>query len=278
MRQERGTAGTVGPARARRPILATRKTSYSIRSLALGLQILEALVKDGRERGISELARQLGTTKWRIFRQMHTLCEHGFLRQNGKAEKFDIGPRTYALLEALPNRFDFVREGRPELVRLRDERGHTTVMAALVDDRAVTVVAAEPGRRAVQFNLKLGATFDLHASAHGKVALAFGPPHLLESVIARGLTAHTDHTITDPARLRREVQKIRLCGWAVAPEEAFRGVNTLVAPILSGENKYLGSIGVFGSIDHIPRTPDPKDVQAVRKAAARISEKLRWKQ
>lgn len=253
----------------------TRKTPYSIRSLVLGLEVLEAIVKSGREKGISELAAELGTTKWRIFRQLHTLCDQGYVRQNGKAEKFNIGPRVYALLTALQNRFDFVREARPELVALREERGQTTVLAVPVGNQGVAVVDAEPGVRVVQFNLKVGAILDFHASAHGKTALAFGPPELFEYVIARKLVAHTSQTITDPSRLRRDIARIQARGWAVAPEESFRGVNAVAAPVRGGSGRYMGSIGIFGSIDQISRSPNPKDIEAVLRAASRLSEKLK---
>lgn len=252
------------------------KNSYAIHSLVLGLSVLEALVRSGREKGVTELAAELGTTKWRIFRQLHTLCEEGYVVQDERTEKFTIGRRVYSLIEALPSRHGFVSEARAELGALRDERGHTAVLASPLDDRGTVIVDVLAGTRAVQFTLKVGAVFDLHASAHGKAALAFGPPNLLQRVIARRLVRLTDATITDPERLRREVERIRSRGWAVAPEESFRGVNALVAPIFSGAGKLQGTIGVFGSIDHIPRSPDPKDVDAVVRAARRVSARLGW--
>ena len=102
------------------------------------------------------------------------------------------------------------------MAALRDECGHSIVLAAAVDDTGVVVIDAIEGRHAVQFSLKVGAIFDLHASAHGKAALAFGPSDWLESVIRRGLRRHTEYTITDARLLRREIERIRNQGWASA--------------------------------------------------------------
>jgi IclR family KDG regulon transcriptional repressor len=266
---------------ARVPAVARPKAAQgsraSVQSLMLGLRVIEALASTGRERGITELATQLGTTKWRIFRHLHSLCDEGYVTQDSVSGKFQLGRRTYALLESLPNRFNFVREARDEMTALRALRGHTVVLAAPVDETCVVVVDAIEGVNAVQFSLKIGAIFDLHASAHGKAALAFGPSAWLENAIARGLRRHTEFTITDPRVLRREIERVRSQGWASAFEESFRGVNTVVAPIFAASRNYVGTIAVFGSVEALPRTPDRKDVEAVVSAARRISQRLGWK-
>jgi IclR family transcriptional regulator, KDG regulon repressor len=255
---------------------ATNGSRYSVQSLLLGLDVLEALAFARADRGITELASQLGTNKWRIFRHLHSLTEAGYVTKDPGTGKFRIGRRTYSLIEALPDRFHFAREARAEMSELRDKTGHSIVLAAAVDHSGVVVIDAIEGKHAVQFNLKVGAIFDLHASAHGKAALAFGPSDWLERVIERGLPRHTEYTITDPRLLRREIERIRNQGYASAYEESFRGVNTVVAPIFSARN-YVGTIAIFGSIEAIPRNPNPKDIEAVKSAAERISQKLGWK-
>ena len=269
------------------PLGATRQTTAgrtkpvssrnSVQSLMVGLRVMEALAASGRERGITELATQLGTTKWRIFRHLHSLCEEGYVTQDSASSKFQLGRRTYALLEALPNRFNFVREAREDMSVLRDARGHTVVLAAPVDDGSVVVVDVIEGVHAVQFSLKIGAIFDMHASAHGKAELAFGPSRWLEREIQRGLRRHTESTIVDARVLRREIERVRSQGWASAYEESFRGVNTVVAPIFTATREFAGSIALFGSVEAIPRSPDRRDVEAVMAAGRRISQKLGWK-
>ena len=146
-----------------------------------------------------------------------------------------------------------------------------------VDDSGVVVVDVIEGIHAVQFSLKIGAIFDMHASAHGKAALAFGPSHWLERAIERGPAQPHRYTIIDPRVLRREIERVRSLGWASAYEELFRGVNTWWRRSLRRAGDYVGSIALFGSIEAIPRNPDPKDIDAVKAAAQNISRKLGWK-
>jgi IclR family KDG regulon transcriptional repressor len=274
-------AGAGAPSRspdrgAREQPKAVRSARYSVQSLMLGLEVLEALAFAGGDRGVTELAGQLKTTKWRIFRHLHSLVDGGYVTQDPATDKFRIGRRTYSLIESLPHRFNFAREARTDMSRLRDQCGHTVVLASAIDDTGVVVVDAIEGTHAVQFSLKIGAIFDLHASAHGKAALAFGPSDWLERVTERGLRRNTEYTITEPRALRREIERVRNQGWASAYEESFRGVNTVVAPIFSAARNYVGTIAIFGSIESIPRNPDPKDIEAVKAAAQNISRKLGW--
>jgi DNA-binding IclR family transcriptional regulator len=264
-----------GPAAAARA-KPERTSRYAVQSLILGLRVIEMLAASGKERGITELAMQLKTNKWRIFRHLHSLCDEGYVTQDAATGKFQLGRRTYALLESLPHRFNFVRQAREDMSALRDLRGQTVVLAAPIDDTGVVVVDAIAGAQAIQFSLKIGAIFELHASAHGKAALAFGPSDWLERVIARGLRRHTESTITEPRALRREIERVRSQGWASAYEESFRGVNTVAAPIFSAARDYVGSIAIFGSVEALPRNPDRKDIEAVVAAARCISQKLGW--
>ena len=65
---------------------------------------------------------------------------------------------------------------------------------------------------------------------------------------------------------------------AGAPEESFRGVNAVVAPMFSASAKFEGTIGVFGLIEAIGQALAKKNVDAVRRAAKRFFDALEWKQ
>ncbi|HLJ20993.1 MAG TPA: IclR family transcriptional regulator C-terminal domain-containing protein, partial [Stellaceae bacterium] len=138
----------------------------------------------------------------------------------------------------------------------------------------VTIIDVLGGIQDVRYTLKIGAVFQFHCSAHGKLALAFGDRELLERTIARGLAARTPKTIVSPDALRREVQHVRKHGWAMAPEEADLGMNALTAPIFSSQGRFEGSIGVFGSLEQIGASPPTSLVRAVVQAARRISQRL----
>ena len=263
-----------GESGAARP-MHTTTSRYTVQSLVVGMRVLEALARSGEPRGVTELARDLGTSKWVIFRHLQTLRGEGFAVQDPDTEKYELGPRLYALKDALQDRFPWSHRAREEMIRLRQEVGYTvSVSSPLEDWSGVTIIDVLGGTQDVLHTLKIGAVFQFHCSAHGKLVLAFGDPGLLERTIARGLNAKTPKTIVSPDALRREVGRVRKRGWAMAPEEADVGMNALTAPIFSSGGRHEGSIGVFGSLEQIGPNPPLSLVRAVTQAARRISQRL----
>src|ERR1700686_683686 len=58
----------------------------------------------------------------------------------------------------------------------------------------------------------------LHCTALGKIALAFGPEHLAQEVVARPLKKMTPNTITKVGALKQELDRVRKQGWAIVPD------------------------------------------------------------
>ena len=70
-----------------------------------------------------------------------------------------------------------------------------------------------------------------HATALGKVLLAFSSPELLNCLIAQGLTGYTPRTLTDPEELRRSLAVTRLTRVAVSRCEFEQSVSAVAVPV-----------------------------------------------
>jgi DNA-binding IclR family transcriptional regulator len=256
---------------------AKRTSKYGIRSTALTLGILEHLASSPYQRGITDLARALGTSKWRLFRHVHALREEGYVIQDAQSERFELGTRFYLLTRALPERFRFVDMARPAMLDLHAKISHMTVIAALINGKMVVLDTTSTNEDEPPLLIAHGKAHDLHASAHGKVALAYGPTELLETTLSSPLKRYTRYTITQPEKLKREVALVRQRGWAAAFEEGPRsGMNTTSAPIFSADTKFAGSIGfiVPGPAKAIRSRPLASDVASLVDAARTISRRL----
>ena len=253
-------------------------SKYGIRSTALTLGILERLAASPYQQGLSELARALDTSKWRLFRHVHALREEGYVIQDAESEKFELGTRFYLLARASPDRVRFVDIARPVLAALHRQIGHPVVLAAPVNAKIV-ILDAVSGKGGPSLEIATGKPLDLHAAAHGKVALAFGEAELLAATLAAGpLRRYTRYTITSPERLRREVALVRQRGWATAVEEGpRRGMNTTSAPLVAAGGRLEGSIGfiVQGPARAVrARQQFAGEVEALLAAAAAVSRRL----
>jgi DNA-binding IclR family transcriptional regulator len=242
----------------------------------LSLRMLEHLAGSREPIGVSDLARVFHASKATVYRHLQSLVRHGFVRQDPGTMRYDAGIKLLILGERVRERFDILAVARDEMARLREQCEQPVTLSTLLDDRVVVVEVLQ-GRQIVNFGTQPGTVLDLHASAHGKVALAFGPPGLLGRCLAKPLKAWTAQTICGRTALERAIAQVRLRGWATAPNQVLAGVNGLAAPIFNHLGNYAGAIAIAGSIQHIPATPPPGQISAVLEAATRISRKLGWK-
>jgi IclR family transcriptional regulator, acetate operon repressor len=263
-------------ARRARPAAARDAASPSATATTdLSLRLLERLALSREPLGISDLAREFDTSKTKVYRHLQTLARHAFVRQDAATRRYEAGIKLFMLGEHLRERFDVLAAARADMAQLRDETGQAVTLSSLVEEQVV-VLELFPGHTIVDFGTRPGTVLDLHASAHGKVALAFGPPGLFERCVARSLKVWTPQTICSRTALERAVAKVRKRGWAIAPNQVLTGVNGLAAPIFNHNGHCAGAVAIAGSVQYITATPSPQQIRAVTDAARNISKKMGW--
>lgn len=249
------------------------KADTGVRSVQLAFDVLEAVAAEQDEIGVSELANRLATTKGTVFRHLQTLAERGYVSQNPSSTRYKLGVRAHLLGQAAAGRIDLLAASEAPARALREETGITVVVSA-VSVRGVTVMTTLLGKSPLEIGVRPGSELTLHATAQGKAAAAFAHPSLMPAIRRRGLTRETDHTIQDFDALAAELARCVARGYATAPEEETLGINALAAPILGQDGHALGTIAIVGSIQHIPRDPATEQIDAVLRAAAKVSWEL----
>jgi IclR family transcriptional regulator, KDG regulon repressor len=247
--------------------------SEGVQSVVLVLQILEAIGRARKPLGVTALSQELGTTKSRIHRHLRTLVQENYLSQSPETERYGVGPRLVTLGRAVADDLDLASAALPALLELRDSLGHSTVMSQ-IDVDGVRVLRTLPGKASIEIGVRPGSLLSFHGSAQGKVALAFGPPELRSRIMRSRLDMLTPHTLVSSNALERDLMLIKARGWAVAPNEAMIGINTLAAPIFDASEMVAGAVGVVDSIQYIEAEPSAEQIQGILAAAARISQAL----
>jgi DNA-binding IclR family transcriptional regulator len=241
----------------------------------LSLHLLERLASSREPLGVSELAREFGSSKATVYRHLQALVLHGFVHQEPATLRYAAGIKLFILGERLRERFNIIAVAREDMARLREETGQPATLSTLVENQVVVLEVLQ-GQAIVNFGTQPGTVLDLHASAHGNVALAFGPEGLMEHCLSKPLKVWTPQTICSPAPLRRAIAQVRARGWATAPNRVLQGVNGLAAPLFNHAGDYAGAVAIAGSIQYIPASPPPGQIKAVTQTAERISRKLGW--
>lgn len=244
-----------------------------VMAIRLVLGVIEMLAKRDSV-GVTELARDLGTTKARVFRHLRTLVDQGYAIQDADSERYAAGPRLIALsrVAALTPFEGITRLARPTMMRLRDELGHTVNFSLVYGDSA-SIVETLQGHSIIGIVMQTHASLPLHSTAAGKLLLA--ERLALTGALPDGpLEKFTDNTITDRELLRMELMRVSDQGWAAAPEETMLGINALSAPVRDHRGDLVAMISVLSSIQFIPRQPPRPVIDAVLAAARNISAAL----
>jgi len=241
-----------------------------VQAVLLTLRILEHLAHEGRPIGVTALAQALGTTKSRIHRHLKTLAHEGYILQSSETDRYQVGTRLAALGRLAGDTFDLASVALPTLRDLRDSLGHFSVVSE-IEPGGVRVLATLPGKSSVEIGVRRGSLLSLHGSAQGKVALAFGDESVRAAVFRSRLELLTPKTIVSAGVLRRELERVRERGWAVALNEALIGVNALAAPVFDATGALIGTVCIVDSIQFIEEEPTAEQIDGILEAGRRIS-------
>lgn len=245
-------------------------------TLDLALRAIEYLASQSRPVPLVQIAQALSASKATIYRHLVTLQRHGFVRQDRETGRYEAGVKLMVLGEQQRARFDILNAARAELMRLRDQTAQAVTLCATIDDELVVLELVQ-GRTLIEFSTRPGTRMDFHASAHGKVWLAFGEGRLLENLGKAELKPWTPTTLTSIEALKAEIAQVRVRGWATAPDQVITGVNTVAAPVFDHHGVLVGSVAIVGATQFIPAIPTAAQVSEVVASADAISRRLGWR-
>jgi IclR family acetate operon transcriptional repressor len=155
---------------------------------------------------------------------------------------YRLGLTLVTLADRVLARLDLQALARPVLVALMERTGETATLSLPGEHEAITVDSI-PSRSSVVSMARLGRPSVLHATAVGKVMLAFGGRPLPRD---RDLTALTDRTITDREALATEVAAVRERGYATVFGEREADVNAIAAPVWGRAGGLAAILGLQG--------------------------------
>lgn len=249
------------PARPRR--------ASGVRSLERAFELLEHLADAGGELTLSELTAAAGLPMPTTYRLMRTLVEGGYVRQ-GPTRRYALGPRLIRLGEAASRLLG--ARARPVLAELVKEVGETANMALLEGDEAV-YVAQVPSTHSVRMFTEVGRRVRPHCTGVGKALLAQLPAAVADEILTRtGLPAATPRTITDPAAMVAELERIRAQGYALDDEEQELGVRCVAVPVAG--TPALAAISVSGPQGRLTRDVITAVVPIMQRTAERLAVRL----
>ncbi|OMH34935.1 IclR family transcriptional regulator C-terminal domain-containing protein [Tersicoccus sp. Bi-70] len=245
-----------------------------VQSLARGLEVIRAFDAQHPELSLSDVARRTGLTRATARRFLLTLVELGYVRTDGRL--FRLTPQVLRLGYAYLSSMGLTDIAQPHLEALSAELGEST-SASVLDGADIVYVARVATRRLMMVGISVGTRFPAYATSMGRVLLAAQTPADLEEILReRPPSALTARTLTDPAALRQEIDRVREAGWAVVDQELEAGLRSVAAPVHGANGEVVAAINVSMSALHSPEAAAGSPLIAgLLATAAAISADLR---
>lgn len=253
-----------------------------IQSIERAAAILRLLASGARGLSLAEISRSLQLPKGTALGILRTLQHVGFVEQDPESSRYRLGGGMLSL----GTRYLDGNELRTRALNWADtlaSRSGESVRIGTLHKHQVLVVHHVFRPDSSRQTLDVGTLLPLHATAIGKVLMAYDPLAVPEEVAAVEtdspveLTAFTRHTVTTMAGLEAGLDEIREQGWGWEVEELVDGEVSIAAPIRDRRGVTVGAIGVRGAVERLRDEggrPDMEQVSYIRDAARAVSRDL----
>jgi len=243
------------------------QNTEGVRAVVRALEILLAFAKGERELTVTELLERVNLSRPTLYRLIYTLQECGFVTSEGEPQKFRLGPSIGQLSWAWALNLDVARVVRPFMDEIA-EKTRETVAVFTPAGTTRTCVAEIPSTQPLSFKRGVGYSENIMRGASGRALLAW--MHLPDALFEEYCQAAGLHS----QRLRKELELVRVNGYATSSDELIQGAVAVAVPFFDGGNRIAGSIGVFGPSARMNSMRIQEFTPLLTEAAQKISSAL----
>ncbi len=243
-----------------------------VKSAARILDLLELLsVVPGTLR-LTDIARQMDMPKSSTFALLNTLSGRGYVDLSG--DGYAISQR-YRDGDWISGEYGLMRRAaQPVMEAVTEQTGESCFLAIAAHDWQVQYVEKAVSDNPLRYDIALSTVRPAHSTSVGLTLLADQPDDVLRRYLASGrVTKLTEKTVTDPARLLEDIERVRTDGHATVADSSVMGASGVAASIRGVAG---GAIGALCVIAPTPRFDHAREhiTQQVRDAALQISAQL----
>jgi DNA-binding IclR family transcriptional regulator len=229
-----------------------------------------------QDQTLSELVADVGLPRTTVFHLLTTMEDLGLVRRAPNGRGYRLGMKLFELGSGALRQIDVRELARPHLRRLVELHGETAQLSTMdADERELVCIEKVDSPQPVRVGLWVGAKVPLHATAAGKVVLARMSQRRLAAYLDRApLERYTETTICDPARLRAELARARIDGYAGDNEEYHPGVSGLAAPALDAMGHVVATVSVTAPSRRLTARLRRRVARSVKAEADALSREL----
>ncbi|WP_144554417.1 IclR family transcriptional regulator [Bacillus sp. X1(2014)] len=218
----------------------------NVQSLERALTILNKLSEypDGIQ--ITRLAEQVGLTKGTLHRLLSTLSNMNYVVKDEETDKYKLGLQVLFLSRNLLNQSNIVTIAKPFLEKLVQEVNETVHLC--IEDRGeVIYIDKIESNQTIRMYSRIGSRAPMYRTAVGKILLSDMNPDKFEDIVSNiTFIPKTPTTITSKEELIKEIETVKVQGYALDNAENEEVLRCIASPIYDHKGKIVASFSISG--------------------------------
>ncbi|WP_198508677.1 IclR family transcriptional regulator [Polynucleobacter brandtiae] len=238
------------------------------------LLILETIAQSEFPLTLEAISTSNGLAKPTAFRLLNTLVAQGFIERDPNGRRFQPSAKL-RLIGINILSVDSIRSQRVAVMRRLVEEIGETCNFNILDGNKVMYLDRVETSAPIRLHIDVGTRVPLHCTASGKLFLSGMTDLQVRSSLGNEpFQRHTQKTLTSYEGLFRELEKIRIDGYALDESEFLDGFIGIAVPITNLKNKTFATITAHGPAPRIQLNPIDFYVAPLKQAADDIQNTL----
>lgn len=216
------------------------------------IRVLEAIATCHSPPQLAEICKAVDLPKPTVFRILSTLEHAGLVGREPGSKRYHCGARMNQLAGEVLMTSPARAARRAILEELVEQVGETCNLT-IANGNTVLCLDRVETSWPLKITITAGTTVPIHTSASGKLFMSHMPRRSRERLVRQlPLVRHTQHTLTEPARLFEEFERIRQQGYSTEREEYLSGIIALAVPVQDGDGRVVAAVSVHAPVSRLP--------------------------
>ncbi|MFC5474263.1 IclR family transcriptional regulator [Paraherbaspirillum soli] len=255
---------------------ALEKPQRNIQSIEVGGQLLLALLRNGGQMLLRDLAHEAGMPPGKAHPYLVSFGNLGLVQQDDVTGQYELGPLALQLGLASLRRLNPLKEAEADVKALAAKTGQG-IFISIWGNLGPTVVRLEESNYPIHVSIRNGTVMSLANTATGQIFSAFMPLKLIEKMMLDDLprlaggASVTHETVK---KFEQSLIDVRRRGLARVVGHPIPGVNALSAPVFDHNGNIVLAITAMGITGVFDPAWKGDMATALRACAGNISARL----
>lgn len=251
----------------------------TIQSVQRAIDIMKCIERSDQKMTLKQISTQLDLHINTVRGLAQTLLANGFLSKDVEFGTYTLGheflTKSKLVTQQLIQRIQEI--AYPHMVRISETYGVSSWLQISFYREIYTVEVVEAPGSHYSYAPKSGATLPLHASASGKLRIAFMPEQernrILDSIPLEPLT---EYTITDRKKFADMIERVHAQGYATELEETDVGISCVGVPLFDYRGTLNGTLSAVAPSVRMNKILNEMIVD-LKQAGSRISDVISYR-